>query len=215
MTTSRPTLADQAYTLVEEMIVTLRLPPGTVFSEADLRERIGIGRTPLREALQRLVADRLVMALPRRGMLVTEINPLDVLALLETRRVLDRLVVARAARRATPAQRQALDACTDLFRQAAEAGDLEAFMRVDRTADEVLAAAARNPFATQAAAPLHAHCRRFWYAHQHNGDLSRSAVLHQNVLAAVAQGREDAAEQASDALNDYLEQLTRVAMELV
>lgn len=209
-----PTLADQAYDRVEEMIVTLQLPPGTVFSEAELRARVGIGRTPLREALQRLVADRLVVVLPRRGMLVTEINPVDYLALLDVRRVLDRLVATRAARRATPTQRQALSTCAELLQQAAAAEDLEAFMRVDRAADEVLEEAARNPFATRAVAPLHAHCRRFWYAHQHDGDLSRSAALHRQVLGAVVAQDEAAAAQAADVLNDYLEAFTRHVMEL-
>jgi DNA-binding GntR family transcriptional regulator len=59
-----PTLADQAYDAVEALIVTLELAPGSVFSEAELSERVGIGRTPLREALLRLTAERLVVSLP-------------------------------------------------------------------------------------------------------------------------------------------------------
>ena len=79
-------LAEKAYDRVEEMIVTLELEPGSVFSEVELSKRIEIGRTPLREALQRLSADRLVKTMPRRGMVVTEINIREQLALLETRR---------------------------------------------------------------------------------------------------------------------------------
>ena len=97
----RESLADQAYNLVERMIVTLELIPGAVFSESELSEQIGIGRTPLREALQRLASDRLVVALPRRGMMVTDIHVTEYLALLDTRRVLDRLIVVRACRRST------------------------------------------------------------------------------------------------------------------
>ena len=98
-TNGRESLADQAYDLVERMIVTLELQPGTVFSAVELSERIGIGRTPLREALHRLAGDRLVVALPRRGMMVTEINGSEYLALLDTRRVLDALIAVRACRR--------------------------------------------------------------------------------------------------------------------
>ena len=70
-------LADQAYSIVEQMIVSLELAPGSVFSEGQLSEQIGIGRTPLREALQKLAHGRLVSALPRRGMMVTNINVIE------------------------------------------------------------------------------------------------------------------------------------------
>lgn len=62
--TQGTSLAEQAYDAVERMIVTLDLAPGSVFTEAELAESIGIGRTPLREALQRLAAAHLVQALP-------------------------------------------------------------------------------------------------------------------------------------------------------
>ena len=65
------TLTDRAYRLVEELIVTLALPPETILSEQSLAPRLGIGRTPIREALQRLARDGLVVILPRRGILVS------------------------------------------------------------------------------------------------------------------------------------------------
>ncbi|RMF58691.1 MAG: GntR family transcriptional regulator [Bacteroidetes bacterium] len=204
-----PTLAARAYDVVEAMIVTLKLPPGHVFSEAALSRRIGIGRTPLREALQRLAAEGLVVALPRRGMMVTEIKLQDIFALLETRRVLDRLVAGQAARRATPEQREALTTCAALLRDTAARDDLDAFMRADHAGDDLLAAAARNPFAAQALAPLHTHSRRFWYQYRHEGDLGRSADLHARLLDAVAAGDPDAAVAASDALIDYLDAFAR------
>jgi len=75
-------LTDRAYRALEEEIVTLRLPPGTVVSEAMLSKRLGIGRTPIREALHRLARERLVQILPRRGIVVSEINVLAQLRLL-------------------------------------------------------------------------------------------------------------------------------------
>lgn len=207
-------LSDQAYDVVEEMIVTLQLPPGTVFSEAALSAQIEIGRTPLREALQRLAADRLVVVLPRRGMMVSDVNLVDFLALVETRRVLDQLVVARAAKRATPTQRATLAACQTAMQTAAIQNDLDGFMRADRAGDACLAAAARNPFAAAAVAPLHAHCRRFWYYHQHEGDLMHSATLHQTLLQAVMDGSETEAANHASLLIDYLEQFTRQILEL-
>ncbi len=211
----RESLADQAYDLVERMIVTLELQPGTVFSEVELSETIGIGRTPLREALQRLAGDRLVVALPRRGMMVTEINGSEYLALLDTRRVLDSLIAVRACRRSTPEQRRLLKKCADEIRIAAGEDDMDAFMRLDRSCDDILEKSARNPFAAQLVAPLHAHCRRFWSMYKHNGDLTQSASLHAAIMEAVADAEENRAREASDRLIDYLEHFTREALELI
>lgn len=209
MTSADPTLADQAYAAVEEALVTLRLAPGSVLSEAVLAESIGIGRTPLREALQRLATARLIQVLPRRGMIVADINLVDFLALLDARRVLDRLVVGGAARRATSAQRSDIRSAAEAMERASASGDVEAFLRADRIADLALEAAAGNPYAARAAAPLHTHCRRFWVRYREDGDVGRSAQLHGLMLEAVVQGDEAAATRASDALVGYLEQLTR------
>jgi len=64
-------LTDRAYADIEEMIVFLKLAPGSAISEAELSAHLGIGRTPIREALQRLARERLVAILPRRGKIAT------------------------------------------------------------------------------------------------------------------------------------------------
>lgn len=212
-TMTPPSLAEQAYDRIEAMIVTLELPPGLVFSESELSQQLGIGRTPTREALQRLVADRLVIALPRRGMMVSEVNIAEQLTLLETRRVLDRLIVTRAARLVNEAQRNQLQSLAAAIRGTAMAGDPATFMRLDRECDDILERAARNPFAVRACAPLHAHCRRFWYYFQQAGDLAEAAGLHGDLAGAVASGDEAAAGAASDRLIDHLEVFTRAALE--
>ncbi|HYS12739.1 MAG TPA: GntR family transcriptional regulator, partial [Burkholderiaceae bacterium] len=101
----RPSMTDLAYAEIEEMIVTLRLAPGRPISEGELGALLGIGRTPIREALQRLARERLVTILPRRGIIVSEINVASQLRLLEVRRVLERLIASSAARRATDEER--------------------------------------------------------------------------------------------------------------
>ena len=88
------TLTDRAYRELEEMIVTLQLLPGTVLSEQALALRLKIGRTPIREALQRLARDGLVVIMPRRGIMVSEINLKLHLRLLEVRRELERLMAS-------------------------------------------------------------------------------------------------------------------------
>jgi DNA-binding GntR family transcriptional regulator len=206
-------LADTAYERLEELIVTLQLLPGSVVTEADIIRRIGIGRTPIREALQRLEVHRLVTPLPRHGIIIGELNVADHLSLLDTRRVLDRLIVTRAARRANAAQRSELLRCASAIGLAAASADLDEFMRIDHASDMVLEAAARNPSATLAAAPLHIHCRRFWYAFHQHADLAVAARHHATLFRAVADGAQEAAGAASDALIDYLEEFTRSTFE--
>src|ERR1700686_4867966 len=86
------TLTEKAYRALEEDIVTLRIPPGSVVSEAMLSQRLGVGRTPVREALQRLAREWLVVIMPRRGIMVAEIDPVRQLRLLEARREIERLL---------------------------------------------------------------------------------------------------------------------------
>src|SRR5215475_303581 len=85
-------LTEQAYRVVEEQIVTLRLKPGDVLSEQFLCVSTKFGRTPIREALQRLSREGLITILPRKGVLVSDINPRNQLLLLEVRRELERLL---------------------------------------------------------------------------------------------------------------------------
>jgi DNA-binding GntR family transcriptional regulator len=196
------------------MIVTLQLQPGAVVTEGELGARLGIGRTPLREAIQRLAVQRLVTTLPRRGLVVSEINLTDHLGVLETRRVLDRLLAAGAARRATPGERAHLKEYAAWMSEAARADNLAEFMRLDQEFDLLLAAAAHNHAASNAMAPLHIHCRRFWYFYRHQGDLPRAATHHAALIEAVVEGDEGRAAEASDVLIGYLEDFTRKALDL-
>src|ERR1700712_5604094 len=99
------TLTEKAYRALEEEIVTLRIPPGTVVSEATPSRRLALGRTPVREALQRLAREWLVVILPRRGIVVSDIDPVRQLRLLEARREIERFLARSAARRGRPGQR--------------------------------------------------------------------------------------------------------------
>ncbi len=207
------TLARKAYNVLEEMILTLRLQPGTVVTERELIQMTGLGRTPLREALLQLGREKLVDVLPRKGIIVSDINLAQFLSLLEVRRVLDRLIAEKAAKRATPAQRQEMRRIQTAMEQEATRKHLVEFMRVDRAFDALIEAAARNTFAVRAVKPMHAHCRRFWYLYRHNGDIAKAAELHARLMRAVASGNVKSAGKASDALVDYLQKFTRTTLE--
>ena len=203
-------LTDRAYGDLEEMIVTLKLPPGSAVSEAALSGRLGIGRTPIREALQRLARERLVTILPRRGIIVSEINIKSQLRLLEVRREVERLVARSAARRATPAERERFAQMARDFEKSAKGNDEVSFMRTDRDYNELTVVAARNEFAAGAMTLMHSLSRRFWYIHyQQAADMPHAAKLHADVARAIAAQGEKAAADASDRLLDYIEQFTR------
>jgi DNA-binding GntR family transcriptional regulator len=101
-------LADKAYHAIRGLIVSLDLAPGTVIDERELIERLGIGRTPVREALRRLAQERLVEVYPRRGMFVTGVDVRELARLSEVRVVLEPEAARLAAERATDADRTEL-----------------------------------------------------------------------------------------------------------
>lgn len=199
------TLTREAYRRLEEMIVTLELAPGAIVSEAILSRQIGIGTTPIREALHRLAREYLVQIIPRRGVVVTSIDVRLQFEVLETRRELDRLLACAAARRGSSADREAIQALIGPTEQAAAEQDIKEFLRLDAQLNLALSKAANNTIAAEITATLHAVSRRFWFFHL---DLPRhlpeTASRHIAVVRAVAGGDAAAAAQASDALIEYL-----------
>ncbi|MGE0800005.1 MAG: GntR family transcriptional regulator [Lautropia sp.] len=213
MTDARRSLTDEAYAQLEELIVTLQLRPGVAVSEASLSERLGIGRTPIREALQRLAREHLVEILPQRGNLISAIDIKKQLRLLETRREVERLIVRCAARRATPAEREEFAQLAVSLSKAADRNDAKSFMRGDKRFNDLCVQAARNEFAAGAIGLMHGLSRRFWYLHyQQAADLPETARLHADTARAIAAGDEAAAASALDALLDNIEQFTRATV---
>jgi DNA-binding GntR family transcriptional regulator len=208
------TLTERAYRQIEELIVTLELPPETILSEQSLAQRLGIGRTPIREALQRLARDGLVVILPRRGILVSQINLKTQMRLLEVRRELERLMARSAAERATVEEATTFASIAQDMRRASDQADDMTFMRLDRALNELVSQAARNEFAARAMGLMHGLSRRFWYQHYREaGDLPLSARLHADLAEAIARRDVDAAGQASDLLIDYIESFARKTIE--
>jgi len=206
-------LTDRAYSHLEEMIVTLKLPPGSAVSETALSQRLGIGRTPIREALHRLARERLVTILPRRGIIVSEINIKSQLRLLEVRREVERLVAKSAARRATPEERKRFLELARRFERSAKSNDDVSFMRVDREFNEFSVMAARNEFAAGAMSLMHSLSRRFWYIHyKQAADMPLTAKLHADIARSIGAGNEAAAGKAMDKLIDTVAKFTRDAL---
>jgi DNA-binding GntR family transcriptional regulator len=208
------TLAERAYLRLQEMIVTLRFPPGEILSEAILTKKLRIGRTPIREALKRLAREGLVLILPRRGVLVAEVNVKTQLYLIEARREIERLMGRLATMRATEKERsQFREIAEGLNKVAVEQDDI-LFVRLDRQLNLLLAQTARNEFVSKSMQLMRGLSQRFWFFHcREVADLASMARLHAEVAQAIADNEPEKAMSAIDRLNEYVEVCVRTAVD--
>jgi DNA-binding GntR family transcriptional regulator len=203
------TLVDRALRQLEEHFVTLRFPPGSVWSEALLSEELGIGRTPVREAVARMAVDGLVTVMPRAGIVISNISLEDQLAVLDTRRVLEKLVSVRAARRATVDERARLRSMADGIELAGEREDVHAYIQSHFGIKRFVADCARNPYATRALRPLHTLSQRFYFAyHREFDNLPLVGAVHAQLTRAIADGEENLAATRCDAVSDVAQEFT-------
>lgn len=209
----QPNKADQAYELLEEKITFQELAPGQLLSEAMLTELTGLGRTPVREALQRLARERMVEILPRRGVFVATISTEEHFRLLELRRAMEDLAVRLAVFRSETRQKESMVELSGRL-DAFEGDDVRAFAMLLKSVHGLVTAAAHNDYLQLAMAPLQALSRRFWFAHLPDvtTHLAQAARLHSTILQAVAHGDESVAVAASHHLNDYLIDVTYQAL---
>ncbi|OCK62242.1 GntR family transcriptional regulator [Bradyrhizobium sp. LMTR 3] len=198
-------LTTRAYSVLEEMICTLQLPPGTPVSEAELSSQLGIGRTPVREAMQRLARERLLLVLPRRGCIVTPIRPDEEVMLIETRRAIETLVMETAAARASDSERRQFGEIAARMKTALRTQDFDAFAQLDAEFNRLCVAACKNELVgsmMQVIAPLN---RRFWFTH-HGRTLSKEGVeAHIEIAFALSRGDARAALSGTERLLRYVE----------
>jgi DNA-binding GntR family transcriptional regulator len=207
------TLAETAYDAIEQMIISRRLAPGAMVSEGDLGTELALGRTPVREALARLKAIGFVEVHPRRGVLVTPVDVIKHLELLEVRRPLDETVARCAIARASEADVAALRDCVSALLAAAADRDREVYFRLKRSLHETMVGAACNPTLTSTMAALHAQSRRFWYTYEPTASFLDCARIHAAIVAAVAARDPGAAAAGIGTLFDFLDQMTRRALD--
>jgi DNA-binding GntR family transcriptional regulator len=196
--------AAKAYRALERMIVTLELPPGNVATEGVLIERLGLGRTPVREAIQRLAWEGLVEVRPRSGLAIAPLHPGDWLRVIDARRGVEILLARSAARYVTrDAAARFHDAALGM-QKAVVAGDVIGFLEADKALDEALALAAENPFAARVAAPLQTHSRRFWFRYKADTGLAEAAERHVALIRSILEGDEKAAAAEAERLMSLL-----------
>ncbi|EJC79251.1 transcriptional regulator [Rhizobium leguminosarum bv. trifolii WSM2297] len=193
-----------AYLALEHLIVTLALKPGALVTEKQLIDMAGHGRTPVREAIQKLAWQRLILVKPRVGLQVAEIAPEDHGSVMQVRRELEPIAASLVAEHATDEQRRRLSGCADAMDECAVTGDLAGFFAADKAFDEILEDACPNGFLMAALGPVQTHARRLWYSTASPERTDRAIALHVAVIRAIQLGRADEARAAMAALIDYL-----------
>jgi len=209
----RKSLTTIAYEQLEELIVTAELEPGAILSEATLVDQLGIGRTPIREALQKLEREGLIHVMPRKGIEVTDLSPTKQLLMLELRRDLEKLLARSGALRATEEERSTFIIIADALEKIATEGSDIAFMRQDYALNQLMAQAAHNEYASRAIGLIHGLARRFWFVHYKTiTNMPLCSNLHANLARQVAQGDPEKAATAVDVLMDFVEDFTQATL---
>jgi DNA-binding GntR family transcriptional regulator len=189
-------LADRAYYAIREMIVSLELPPGAVLHEVKLMAQLGMGRTPIREAVRMLAQDNLVEVFPRRGVFVTRVDIGDLASLAEVREALEGYAARLAAERATDDDQRELAELIDECKRKGEL-DRRGLIDLDRRIHGCVYRCTHNRFLAATLDEYYVLALRIWFlALERVEHLDEAVSEHREVLAAIRDGDGERAEQA-------------------
>lgn len=188
--------SEEAYLRIRDRIVSLDMPPGSVVNESRLREELRIGRTPIREALQRLSRENLVKSVPHRGTFVTDVNITDLARITEVRVVLEAHAARLASDRLSAADRDIFAELLDALEKGPSLDQRE-LMRLDQLIHRQIYRAARNPFLEATLERYFNLSLRLWYLVLDREIGLREALReHMELLRAILAGHPDRAEDS-------------------
>lgn len=188
-------LSDQAYFRLRDLIVALELEPGSLVREPELMEQLGLGRTPVREALRRLAQERLVDVFPRQGIFVAGVEVGDLAALSEVRGSLEAFAGRLAAERATSAERdEAVDLLEELERAAGE-HDERTLIELDQRIHRHVYRCAHNAFLESTLNEYYVLTLRIWFVALDRVSLEDAVQEHRSLLEAIRDGDASRAER--------------------
>lgn len=189
--------SDTAYELLLDRIVDLSIPPGAILNEQSLADELEFGRTPVREALARLAADRFVTILPRRGIIVAPITFEDVLAMFEARETIECGIAYIAATRVTEADLEEMRRLVAAADEARLSANSDRFLIADHAVHSFLIHMIKNPILQEAAERLLSHNLRFWRHYWRDRPARADAMLsHAKLIAAIESQDSRTAEEA-------------------
>jgi DNA-binding GntR family transcriptional regulator len=186
-------LTDRAYKQIKIRIITCRYRPGEVLSEAEISDSLKIGRTPVHEAVQRLVIDGLLHVLPRKGIMVRPITIDEAVEIVAVRLVTECLCARMAAERAEQSDLDRLEEILAFSDKVVARRDVEQLMLLDRDFHDTLARAAGNQVLADVLRNLHERSLRFWFIAEHQ---QRILAQHHAVVDALRSRNADAADAA-------------------
>ncbi len=189
-------LSDRAYYRIRELIVSLALPPGSIVNERELMRELGLGRTPVREALRTLAREQLVEVYPRRGIFVSSVDVRDLAGLSEVRLALETAGARLAAERATPDDRAHCSELLDELERAAGERDERALIELDQRIHRHVYACTHNAFLARTLEEYYVLTLRIWFlALERVARLDAAVREHRALLEAIRAGDADRAEK--------------------
>ena len=198
-----PSLTEQAYAAIKQKIITLGFGPGTYLNIAAISQQLGVGRTPVHQAVSRLAHEGMIEVMPRKGMIVKPVSFQDVVQIIEARVVNESYCVRLAAENARRGDIAALEDILAIAGRAAEAGDTERMMLADRDFHCALSGIAGNAVLADILRNLHERSLRFWFISLHQSAHQREVAReHADIVAAIRNRDPNRAEQA---MRDHIE----------
>ena len=191
------TIAQQAYHELKQRIVSLALAPGSTIREAGLQRQLGLGRTPMRDALQRLAHDGLLRIYPRRAIVVPKLGLPEVRELFEVRLALEPAAAALAAGRLTGPDSDRLRSLAAELREKREKPNAAGFLSADQEFHRAVARFSRNALLCEYID--HLQTLNLWLWNMYfDSHLVRRADLfaHEPIVEALLKGDAQAAEAA-------------------
>lgn len=190
-------LRDQAYEAIKERIIALDYRPGEYLNEARVCEDLGIGRTPVHQALDRLMLDGMVEVLPRKGVIVKPVSLDDVLNLIEVRMIHEPICARLAAERGSAEELAQIVGFVEQAEDLIVAHDLKKLMIHDREFHQAISRAAHNPLLAEVISRVHDRILRFWFiALSDREQVRRVDNEHEQIGQAIAGRDGDRAEEA-------------------
>ncbi|MBO8195383.1 GntR family transcriptional regulator [Streptomyces oryzae] len=207
-------LAERAYRAIRDQLVMLEIRPGAPINEDQLAQSLGVGRTPVREALKRLQYERLITTYPRRGTFATEVNITDLAHISEVRQELEPLAAAQAARRATAADRSSLSALQrELEGAHSRQRDAAELMHLDLQVHRAIYAATHNPYLEDALVRHDNLATRIWCLFiDQLSDVAGHVSEHGPLIEAIVTGDPDKAAQLARGHVENFERAIRGAI---
>jgi DNA-binding GntR family transcriptional regulator len=208
----KKTKAEIAAEKLEAAIIDCQIAPGSVMTETEISEFLGIGRTPVREALMKLANENLVR-LSRAGVVIPELNPLTMLKLLEPRALIERLCIEKAVERIVAEDKELINIVIKALQELAS-DDRKGFMALLRRIHDILAQSSKNEFILASIKTTQGLSRRFWCYYATDEDQSYCTNLYIREMQALVNQDEKAALDASAELMLYLQNFTKSQLEV-